>query len=200
MKPVATDGVVFLRAPALRDEAEFLDLVLRSRKLHRPWVTPPATPGQFRRYLQRSRLKSRCCFLVCRHEDGRIVGVINIGDIIRGPLESAFVGYWAGAPYAGQGYMARGLALVVEHAFRKLELHRLESNLQPGNARSRRLAKGAGFRKEGFSPRYVRIDGRWCDHERWAITVEEWGVRGRGRAAAPSPRPRKRRARSRERR
>jgi len=178
-RPIAKDGTVLLRAPKPRDEAEFLDLVRRSRTLHRPWVSPPPTPERFRVYLRRCKDRDYCGLLVCRQKDGRIVGVCNISNIIRGPLKSAFLGYWAGAPYAGQGYMARGLALVLRHAFRRLKLHRIEANLQPGNARSRRLAKGAGFRKEGFSPRYVKINGRWRDHERWAITVEDWGARGR---------------------
>lgn len=201
MEPIATDGVVLLRPPAARDEAEFLDLVRESRALHRPWVSPPATPERFRRYLRRCRQANFRGMLVCRREDGRIVGVINVSEIVRGALQSAFVGYWAGAAFAGRGYMARGLALVLRHAFRDLGLHRLEANLQPENARSRRLAKGAGFRKEGLSRRYLKIGGRWRDHERWAITREEWGVRGRvARGSAPRPGPRRRRARSRARR
>lgn len=179
MEPIATDGVVLLRAPSARDEAEFLDLVRKSRRLHRPWVSPPATPDRFRRYLRRCKEPNFCGMLVCRREDGRIVGVINISEIVRGVLQSAYVGYWAGAPFAGQGHMARGLALALRHAFRGLGLHRLEANLQPGNVRSRRLAKGAGFRKEGFSRRYLKIGGRWRDHERWAILREEWGAGGR---------------------
>lgn len=189
---------VFLRAPERRDEAEFLELVRRSRKLHRPWVSPPATPERFRAYLRRCRDADYCGLLACRRADGRIVGLFNISQIVRGPLQSAFLGYWAGAPFAGRGYMSRGLALVLRHAFRVLKLHRLEANLQPGNAASRRLAKRAGFRKEGFSPRYVKINGRWRDHERWAITREDWGARGR--AATPTRRPRTPRARSRARR
>jgi ribosomal-protein-alanine N-acetyltransferase len=178
-RPIATDGVVLLRAPAARDAAEFTGLVARSRKLHHPWVSPPATRERFLRYLRRCREPNYCGLLVCRRSDRAIVGVINISEIVRGQLQSAYLGYWVGAPFAGQGYMARGLALVLRHAFRRLRLHRLEANLQPKNARSRRLARGAGFRKEGLSPRYVKVNGRWRDHERWAITREEWGVRGR---------------------
>jgi ribosomal-protein-alanine N-acetyltransferase len=190
---------VFLRAPARRDEAEFLDLVHRSRELHWPWVSPPATPEAFGRYLRRCRDEDYRGLLVCRREDGAIVGVFNISQIVRGPLQSAYLGYWAGAPFAGRGYMAKGLALVLRHAFGKLRLHRLEANLQPGNTRSKKLAKGAGFRKEGFSPRYVKINGRWRDHERWAIRREEWGARGHA-AALPTRRSRRPRARSRARR
>ena len=170
---------VFLRAPTRCDEAEFLDLVHQSRDLHRPWVSPPATRERFRAYVAKCARPDYCCRLVCRREDGRIVGLFTISHIIRGPLQSAYLGYWAGAPFAGQGYMAQGLALLLRHAFRKLRLHRLEANLQPGNARSRALARRAGFRKEGFSPRYVKINGRWRDHERWAICREDWGARGR---------------------
>ena len=173
------DDTVLLRAPTRRDEAEFLDLVRRSRKLHRPWVSPPATPERFRAYVAKCGRPDCCGLLVCRREDGAIVGLFNISQIVRGLLQSAFLGYWAGAPFAGRGYMSKGLALLLRHAFRKLKLHRIEANLQPGNSASRRLAKRAGFRKEGFSRRYLKISGRWRDHERWAICKEDWGVRGR---------------------
>jgi len=175
---MGADDAVFLRAPARGDEAEFLDLVRRSRKLHHPWVAPPATPERFRAYLRRCRDANYRGLLVCRRGDGAIVGLFNISQIVRGVLQNAILGYWVGAPFAGRGYMAKGLALVLRHAFRKLKLHRVEADLQPGNTRSRALVRGAGFRNEGFSPRFVKINGRWRDHERWAICREEWGARG----------------------
>ena len=70
--------------------------------------------------------------------------------------------------------MSEGLGLLLRLAFRRLRLHRLEANIQPGNAQSIALVRRAGFRREGLSPRYLKIGGRWRDHERWAITVEEW--------------------------
>jgi len=75
-------------------------------------------------------------------------------------------------PFAGEGYMSEGLRLVARHAFGKLGLHRLEANIQPGNRASIRLVRGGGFRREGFSPRYLKIFGRWRDHERWALTAD----------------------------
>jgi ribosomal-protein-alanine N-acetyltransferase len=70
--------------------------------------------------------------------------------------------------------MKEGIGLVISHAFGPLRLHRLEANVQPANERSKGLVKSLGFIKEGFSERYLKIGGRWCDHERWAIRTEIW--------------------------
>jgi ribosomal-protein-alanine N-acetyltransferase len=113
-------------------------------------------------------------FLVCRCEDDAPVGVFNLSEIVRGAFWSAYLGYYALAPHAGRGYMAEGLALTLRVAFRSLGLHRIEANVQPRNTRSIALVRSAGFTREGFSRRYVRIAGRWRDHERWAMLVEDW--------------------------
>src|SRR5262249_54230743 len=142
--------------------------------------------------------------LVCRRGDGAILAVVNVSEIVRAAFQSAYLGYYAFRPHAGQGYMTEGLALVLRHAFRSLGLHRLEANIQPGNHPSRALVRGLGFRKEGFSPRYLKIGGRWRDHERWAIVREAWAgtwapassPRGRRARRSHAPPPRKRRARS----
>ena len=76
--------------------------------------------------------------------------------------------------------MREGIDLVLRHAFLTLRLHRIEANIQPGNHASVALAQGAGFRREGFSPRYLKIGGRWRDHERWAILVDDWRSRNGG--------------------
>jgi len=165
---------VFLRRVNADDESEFLVLMRASRRLHRPWVTPPMTPGPFEAYLQRVGQDNAEGLLVCRREDGAIAGVINLNDIVRGALQSAYLGYYAGAPFAGHGYMTEGLQLVLRYAFTTLKLHRLEANIQPGNQASMALVRGCGFTREGFSPRYLKIAGEWRDHERWAILVEDW--------------------------
>lgn len=168
---------VLLRQLARDDRDEFLAMVRASRALHRPWAYPPERPDQFEDLLLRSRRDDFYALLACRRLDGDIAGVFTISQIVRGAFQSAFLGYYASARHAGQGYMREGLALVLEQAFGPLALHRLEANIQPGNRPSIALATGAGFRLEGYSPRYLLIGGRWRDHERYAITADEWAAR-----------------------
>ena len=163
---------VFLCAPSARHRDEFLALMKESRAALHPWVAPPASRAQFSAYLRRARRRTERAFLVCRREDRAIAGVINVSQIFYGNFRSAYLGYYAGAPFMGEGYMREGLLLVLRHAFDTLGLHRLEANIQPANRASIRLVKRIGFRREGFSPRYLKILGRWRDHERWAITAE----------------------------
>ena len=107
-------------------------------------------------------------------DGGEIAGVVNVSEIVRGSFQSAYLGYYAFEPFAGRAFLYRGLCAVISHCFGKLKLHRLEANIQPANARSIALVKGLGFRREGLSPRYLKICGRWRDHERWAILAEDW--------------------------
>ena len=172
--------LVFVRKPSARDRDEFLERAHASRKLHGRWVTAPSDPDAFAAYLKRSRSTEMETLLVCRHEDGAMVGVYNVSQIYYGGLRSAYLGYYAFAPFSGQGYMREGIRLTLRHAFGPLKLHRLEANIQPDNAASLALVKGAGFRLEGYSPRYLKIGGRWRDHERWAILAEDLHP-GRGR-------------------
>ena len=110
-------------------------------------------------------------FTVRRRDDNALIGLVTISNVVMGPFRSAYTGYYAFAPHARQGYMQEALQALVRHAFRVLKLHRLEANIQPGNRASIALAKSCGFRKEGFSPRYLKIGGRWRDHERWAMVA-----------------------------
>ncbi|MGV9240292.1 GNAT family N-acetyltransferase, partial [Streptomyces nigra] len=117
--------------------------------------------------------RTKAGFLVCaKEDDGALAGYININNIVQGAFRSGALGYGAFAHAAGRGLMREGLDLVVEHAFGMMGLHRLEINVQPGNAASINLARACGFRLEGYSPDMLFIDGAWRDHERWAITAE----------------------------
>jgi [ribosomal protein S5]-alanine N-acetyltransferase len=171
---VSEDGRVYLRPPARSDKEEFVSLMRASRAFHRPWATAPTDDDRFAAYLADARRPDFEAMLVCRAEGGEIIGFFNLSQIVRRGLQSAYLGYAVGKSYAGQGYMREGLDLVLRYAFSSLRLHRIEANIQPGNTASIALARGAGFRREGFSPRYLKIGGRWRDHERWAILAEEW--------------------------
>jgi len=174
---------VFLRAPAASDRDEFVSLMRASRSFHRPWATAPTDAERFAAYLADARRPDFEAMLVCRREDLAILGFFNLSQIVRRSLKSAYLGYAIGKPYAGQGYMREGIQLVLRHAFLELRLHRIEANIQPGNHASIALARGAGFTREGFSPRYLKIGGRWRDHERWALLADDWRRAQEGRPA-----------------
>jgi ribosomal-protein-alanine N-acetyltransferase len=170
---------VFLRQPAASDEAELVGLMRASRRLHAPWVSPPLDGVSFQVFLARGRRPNALALLACRAGCGAILGVFSLSEIVRGPLQGAFLSYYVGAPYARQGYMTEGMELLLRHAFRNLRLHRIEANIQPGNLASIALVKRCGFALEGFSPRYLKIRNRWRDHERWALLAEAWRERQR---------------------
>jgi ribosomal-protein-alanine N-acetyltransferase len=178
-REVTGESRVYLRTPTRNDAAEFISLMRMSRAFHRPWATAPADEERFAAYLADSRRPDFEPMLACRTEDDAILGFFNLSQIARGLLQSAYLGYAVGKPFAGQGYMRDGLEHVLRRAFTDLRLHRVEANIQPGNKASIGLAQGAGFRREGFSPRYLKIGGRWRDHERWAILVDDWRARDR---------------------
>jgi len=170
-------GRVNLRPPQRADRAEFVSLMRASRAFHRPWATAPTDDEAFDAYLVDSRRPDFEAMLVCRREDGAILGFFNLSHITRGSLQSAYLGYAVGSTFARRGYMREGIELVLRESFLSLRLHRIEANIQPGNHASISLARGAGFSREGFSPRYLKIGGRWRDHERWAILAEDWRAR-----------------------
>jgi [ribosomal protein S5]-alanine N-acetyltransferase len=162
----------YLEMPAPKHEHDFLGAVVRSRRLHGSWVTAPSSSAEYRLYLKERQGPRFFKYFVC-DDVGQICGVINLSEVVRGSFQSAYLGYYALAPHAGKGLMSAGLSLVLDRAFGELALHRLEANIQPKNRRSIELVRHAGFRNEGLSPRYLKIAGRWRDHERWAITAEE---------------------------
>jgi ribosomal-protein-alanine N-acetyltransferase len=164
---------VGVRRPVEADAAEFVALMQASAALLHPWGEYPTTIERFEHYLRRRALPDHEGFLVCELGSGAIAGVININSIVRGFFQSGYLGYYVGAPFARRGYMTEGLRLVTRYAFDELKLHRLEANIQPGNAASIALVRKCGFRCEGYSPRYLQILGQWRDHERWALLADD---------------------------
>jgi len=169
----------------MRRAEQFLRAVRNSRELHRGWASPPNDRRRFTQYVSGLRKENREGFFVVT-ESGDIAGVINVSEIVRGGFQSAYLGYYALEPLAGHGLLRQGLAAVITHSFGEFGLHRLEANIQPENARSIALVQSLGFRLEGLSPRYLKVCGRWRDHERWAVLSDNWRRRdARGRERKP---------------
>jgi ribosomal-protein-alanine N-acetyltransferase len=105
--------------------------------------------------------------------NGRLAGQLTVGNVVRGAFNNAYVGYWVDSVVAGQGVMPAALALAVDHCFGVVGLHRVEANVRPENAASRRVVEKLGFRQEGLHPRYLAIDGAYRDHIGYAVTRED---------------------------
>ena len=174
-----------LREIDYRDRDEFLALVRESRALHHPWAYPPERGDQFDELVARARREDVVTLLGCRDEDDAIFGVFTISQIVRGAFQSAYLGYYGHAEHAGQGYMRAALELVLDHAFGAARAAPHRGQHPAGQRAVVALARGAGFRLEGFSPRYLLIGGRWRDHERYAITAEDRPERVRTGLAGP---------------
>jgi ribosomal-protein-alanine N-acetyltransferase len=158
---------VSIRAVEAADGPAFVQAARASRALHKPWITAPCDAEAFERYLSRFTAPTSFGFVV-QLGSGELVGAIHLTNIIYGAFRSGYLGYYGFAGHTGQGLMRQGLQAVVKHAFKDLGLHRVEANIQPGNAASIALVKACGFEQEGYSPAYLKIGGRWRDHERWA--------------------------------
>lgn len=164
--------MVHLEEANQRDETLFLSMTHQSKQFHAPWVKAPLTQDEFNQYLQRCRQDNQKSYWVYLEKE--LVGVFNISEIVRGCFQSAYLGFYAFESHANKGLMSQGLKLILKTIFTELDLHRIEANIQPSNYASIQLVQRNGFRKEGYSPRYLKINDQWCDHERWAMTIEDW--------------------------
>jgi ribosomal-protein-alanine N-acetyltransferase len=165
---------VWLRPPKSEDFEEFTTLNAASRKFHRGLANPPLDRKGFDGLLLRNEQESNECFVICRADDGAIAGMINLSQIFRGNFQNAYLGYYLGEKFTRQGFMSEAIELILRFAFKDLKLHRIEANVQPHNLSSLAVLQKNGFTKEGFSRKYLKIDKRWRDHERWAIVAEDW--------------------------
>ncbi len=165
---------VYLKYPQQSDCDEFTTQAKSSCEFHANLVTPPTDSEDFLRYIGRNELNNYEGFFIRKNETKEIVGAVNLSQIFRGGFQNAYLGYYLFENFGGKGLMTEALNLAIKFAFDGLKLHRLEANIQPHNLPSINLIKRCGFTHEGFSRRYLMIDGKWCDHERWAIIVEDW--------------------------
>jgi ribosomal-protein-alanine N-acetyltransferase len=165
---------VELHEPRSADATEFCRAAAASVALHHPWLSVPTDRDGYVAFLDRVRRPTCQGHLLRAADTGALVGFVNVNDIVVGAFRSASIGYGAFVPHHRQGYLTDGVSLVLDHAFGALGLHRIEANVQPGNEPSAALVRRLGFRLEGYSPRFLYINGDWRDHHRWAILAEEW--------------------------
>ncbi len=178
-------GRVYLRYPVQHDWRAWSALRADSQAFLAPWEPTWAhdalSRGAFRRRLKMYRTEMRqgvtYSFLIFRAADDALLGGITLSNLRRGVAQTATLGYWIGAAHARQGYVTEALGAVLEYAFQRLGLHRVEAACLPGNEASRRLLLKCGFQEEGFAREYLRINGSWQDHQLFAILRGKFSAR-----------------------
>lgn len=108
-------------------------------------------------------------FGIFTNDEERLIGTINLFSVIRGSIQSAFVGYFLDQEHNGKGYTTEAVKLIVKYGFDELKLHRVEAGVMPHNIGSIRVLEKAGFEKEGLARKNVKINGKWEDHQQMAI-------------------------------
>ena len=196
------DGRVGLRPLRMRDAATWSELRIRNERWLSPWEgrpesQPAATWAErhstvvFTAMLRNVRRESRAgrSLPLAITYDGRLAGQLTASNVVRGAFDSASVGYWVDGALAGRGVLPTALAMLVDHCFSTVGLHRIEANIRPENVASRRVVEKLGFREEALHLRYLFIDGAWRDHLSFAVTREDVpeGMLRRWHAARPGP-------------
>ncbi|HVK20725.1 MAG TPA: GNAT family protein [Actinokineospora sp.] len=193
-------GVVEVRAPRLWDGSAWSQIRRRDQRHLENWEpSVPGTwadrnaglawPGQWSALRALARRGMALPFMIT--VDGKLAGQITVGNVIRGSLCSAWVGYWVASHAVGGGVATAAVALVVDHCFASAGLHRVEATVRPENAASLRVLGKLGFREEGLFRRYLDVAGDWRDHLVFALTTEDIpnglvaGLIARGGATSP---------------
>ncbi len=169
--PIHGDGI-YLRPAELRDYAQWSQLREQSRAFLTPWepvwpsddLTQQSFRYRVRRHTEEMARDEAYSFLIFKQEDDLLVGGLSFGYVRRGVSQSASLGYWMGAPYAGKGYMKRAVYAACLYGFDKQGLNRIDAACLPANEPSKRLLERVGFRHEGYARAYLNINGDWRDH------------------------------------
>jgi ribosomal-protein-alanine N-acetyltransferase len=179
--PMLLGRRIFLRRPEAADWAAWAELRSRSRNFLTPWE-PSWPPDSLSRLSFRRRLRRQAreeaedldhAFFIFLRDTPILIGGITVGDVQRGAADSATIGYWIGEPFARQGYMTEALTAIMNYAFQKLGLHRLQAACMLENVASQRLLERCNFQQEGIARRALRIDGFWRDHSLFAALAED---------------------------
>lgn len=165
---------IILRPLRFRDRAQWNRVRLENREWLSPWeaTIPPISPESYSelpsffamvRILNHEARHGRTFSFAIWHQS-QLIGQITLGGVMYGAMRGGHIGYWIDRNFTNRGYTTHAVEVLTRHAFEELKLHRLEINLRPENASSRRVAEKAGYRFEGERARYLHIDGHWRDH------------------------------------
>lgn len=174
---------LLLRAPTLALADAVLDYQLRNRAHFARW-DPPLPDGFFERDGTAERLAQgeqafaagsawRYWFAM-RDRPTHLIGQVHFSQVARGAFQNAVLGYSLDEQAQGQGLMHEALRTAIAQMFGPTRLHRIQAAVRPENRRSRAVLERLGFAREGFSPRYLFIDGAWRDHEVFALINPDW--------------------------
>lgn len=171
-----------MRPIRLRDAAAWSRLRIRDRKHLEPWEPTGESPWDSRHHVTnwpgvcgslRAEARKGRMLPMAIELDGKYCGQITIGNIVRGALRSAWIGYWVAQDVNGRGVATAALALGLDHAFGPVGLHRVEATVRPENEASQAVLRNVGFREEGLLKRYLDVDRQWRDHKLVGMTVED---------------------------
>jgi [ribosomal protein S5]-alanine N-acetyltransferase len=174
-----TDGPITLRPLGRRDGRTWNSVRSNNAAWLAPWEATrpegsgrPLTFASMVRSFDREARAGRMLPLVI-DIGGRLAGQVTVSAIVWGSLRSGQIGYWIDRAHAGRGVVPNCVAMMVDHCFFGLGMHRLEVNIRPENEASLRVVEKLGFRPEGIRRKYLHIDGEWRDHATFALTPED---------------------------
>lgn len=166
----ALTGTVRVRVLHRSDAPRLAEAYQRNREHLAPWE-PLRAEEFFTAEGQAASIESKLGLFIAGSDvpwvlmDGaRVVGVMNLSGIVRGPFLSAHLGYWVDKDMTGHGIGSAALEFAIQTARTELGLHRLQAATLPHNAASQKILKRAGFEEIGRAAEYLRIAGSWQDH------------------------------------
>jgi ribosomal-protein-alanine N-acetyltransferase len=108
-------------------------------------------------------------WIFLKNHPEEIIGTICFHNILSIPYQSSFLGYKISGKYEHLGYAFESIQKAIEVIYETNHIHRIEAYIMPNNSLSLRLIKKLGFHYEGLCISYAHINGRWEDHERYAL-------------------------------
>lgn len=172
----------YIRPLALDDAEDVLRLRLANRDFLEPFepvrqssfFTLSGQSGQIESEMRQWEADAAYAFGIFDPSTDEMIGRVALSNVVWAAWQNATLGYFVAHAHNGRGIATEAVAGACRFAFTQVHLHRVQAGVMPRNKGSIRVLEKVGFRREGFSPRYLNINGTWEDHEMFALTAEEW--------------------------